>query len=120
MQKFKKGDTVQRTKGQWETVKAGDICTVVSADWNGLTLLGHSGTYDDEYFVKVVLAPKEQKKVTIDVCHRLVAYDCEIANLQALQDNLREDFSRQLAQLEGTIDTLTTEMNTLKSEYNVE
>lgn len=118
--KFKKGDTVQRTEGQWETVKAGDICTVVSADWNGLTLLGHSGVYDEEMFHKVVLAPVESKKITVDVCHRLVAYDCEISGLQARLDNLREDYERQLSQLEGSISTLTFEMETLKSEYNVE
>lgn len=118
--KFKKGDTVQRTEGQWETVKAGDICTVTSANWNGLTLLGHSGVYDEQMFHKVVLAPVESKKITVDVCHRLVAYDCEIGGLQARLDNLREEFQRQLSQLEGTIDTVTAEMFALKSEYNVE
>lgn len=118
--KFKKGDTVQRTEGQWETVKAGDICTVVSADWNGITLLGHSGIYDEEMFHKVVLAPVESKKITVDICHQLVAYDCELGSLQAQLDNLHENYQNQVDQLEDTISKLVTEMTELKSEYNVE
>ena len=119
MTTFKKGDTVQRTEGQWETVKAGDICTVVSSDWNGITLLGHAGVYDQEYFVKVVLQP-EPKKITVDICHQLVAYDCELGSLQAQLENLKEAHKIELDKLEGTIQTLSNEMNSLKSEYNVE
>lgn len=120
MSNFKKGDTVQRTEGQWETVKAGDICTVARANRDGLVLLGHHGCYDEQYFVKVVMAPMKRKSITVDVCHRLVAYDCEIGSLQAQLHNLREEHLRQVEQLEDTISTLVGEMSELKSEYSVE
>ncbi|ATN92849.1 hypothetical protein QGX11_gp086 [Pseudomonas phage PPSC2] len=60
------------------------------------------------------------KKVTLDVCHRLVAYDCEIVKLQAQLENLREKHQREVDQLEETLNILTSDMNALKSEYDVE
>lgn len=63
---------------------------------------------------------KPAKVMTVDVCHQLVAYDCELGSLQAQLDNLRELHAEQEAQLEANISQLTTEMNSLKAEYNVE
>jgi hypothetical protein len=115
---FKAGQTVVRVEGFHMGMAPGAVGVVKSVAHDGITLEEYGGVHDDVNFALYVVAPV--KKITVDVCHRLVAYDCEIVNLQAQVENLREDFSRQLAQLEGTIDTLTTEMNTLKSEYNVE
>ena len=115
---FEVGQTVIRTSGYHMTVKTGDICKVTGVcDDGSLKLQGHDGTYDDECFALYV--EPSPKKVTVDVCHRIVAYDCELGSLQARLDNLREEFQRQQSQLEGTIDQLTADMDALKSEYNV-
>lgn len=80
-------------------------------------------TYDSwEQFCTLhqgLVNPVIVKKMTLDVCHRLVAYDCELGCLQARVDNLREEYERQLYQLEGSISTLTLDMEALKAEYNV-
>lgn len=116
---FEVGQTVIRTSGYHMTVKTGDICKVTGVcDDGSLKLQGHDGSYDDNCFA--LYAPPNRKTVTVDVCHRIVAYDCEIGSLQAQLDNLREAHQRQLEQLESTISTLTYEMDTLKAEYNVE
>lgn len=115
---FKVGQKVVRLFDSHSLMKVGDVAVVKSVSEDGIRLDEFDGVHDDSKFALYVEAPA--KKITVDVCHRLVAYDCEISGLQARLDNLREDFQRQLSQLEGTIDTLTAEMFALKSEYNVE
>lgn len=49
------------------------------------------------------------KKMTIDVAHRLVAFDTDIACMQAELDNLRERIAERMEQYQA-----------LKDEYDVE
>lgn len=65
-----------------------------------------------------VLVP-EHKQMTVDVAHRLVAFDCELGQQQAILDNLKENYEAQLDKQVKLIQNITTEMNTLKAEYNV-
>ncbi|UAV89744.1 hypothetical protein [Pseudomonas phage COT4] len=65
-----------------------------------------------------VLVP-EHKQMTVDVAHRLVAFDCELGQLQAELDNLKENFQIQLDKKQQLIQNRTTELNKLKAEYNV-
>lgn len=114
---FKKGNKVVRVAGQHSLMKVGDVATVESANENGLKLVEFGGTHDDDNFVLYV---NTTNKVTLDVCHRLVAYDCEIVKVQAQLDSLREKHQREVEQLEETLNILTSDMNALKSEYDVE
>lgn len=59
------------------------------------------------------------KQMTVDVAHRLVAFDCEIGCLQAQYENYKESAMKELDRQLEVIHTLTHEMNTLKAEYNV-
>ena len=119
---FKKGDTVKMVENEGlgqVGVKNGDLLKVLSVEDDGewLELETKIGITFGAFSFRFELA---QKQVTIDVCHQLVAYDCELGCLQARIDNLREDHQRQVDQLTCSIESLTKEMNRLKAEYNVE
>lgn len=61
----------------------------------------------------------DHKQMTVDVAHRLVAFDCELGSLQAQYENYRENAMKELDRQLDVIQTLTHEMNALKAEYNV-
>jgi hypothetical protein len=65
-------------------------------------------------------APKQEaKQMTIDVAHRLVAFDCDIGCLQAQLENFKESYQQELDRQQLVIDNRIHEMNQLKAEYNV-
>lgn len=76
-----------------------------------------------QYFAEVVVA----KKITIDVAHRLVAYDTDIACMQADYENRKEVIDAQIERLyaelekeKGRIAERMEEFQALKDEYGVE